>query len=191
MIEVIDAASARAALTAGKLTRPDCVGVLGPWGRARERTVAGLSGERLTVRPDRACCRSCAATHVLLPADLLVGCAYRVQVVGAALLRASLGHGRRSIAAQLAVPASTVARWTRRLTSSAEPLRGHLLRRIVAIDQEFVPQLAHRDPRADALEALGALVQAVARRWQSPAVDPWRLLALETGGRLLVPRPAY
>lgn len=135
----------------------------------------------MAARP-RTCC---------LPADLLVGCAYRVQVVDAALLRASHGHGRRAIAAQLAVPASTVARWTHRFTASAEPLRAHLLRRIVAVDQEFVPQLAHRNPRADALEALGALAQAVAVRWQIPAVDPWRLLALESSGQLLVPRPTY
>jgi len=190
MIEVVDADAARTALTAGVLPCP-CGGRLAPWGRARERTVAGLADNRLTVRPDRARCRSCGVTHVLLPADLLLGCAYRVQVVGAVLLRASLGQGRRAIAGQVAVPASTVARWTRRFAANAEALRGHLTRRIVALDQELVPTLAHRGASADALEALGALAVAAARRYRLGRVDPWRLLALETGGRLLSSRPAY
>lgn len=191
MIEVVDADAAHAALTAGALACPSCGGRLAPWGRARERTVNGLDAGRLTVHPDRARCRSCRATHVLLPADLLAGCGYRVQVVGAVLLRAALGHGRRSIAAQLSVPASTVARWTRRFAAHAEALRAHLTRRIVALDQELLPTLAHASVSADALEALGALAQAAARRFHLAHLDPWRLLALETGGRLLGPRPAY
>ena len=128
---------------------------------------------------------------MLLPADLLVGCGYRVQMVGAVLLRASLGHGRRAIAAQLPVPASTAARWTRRFAAHAEALRAHLTRRIVALDQELVPTLAHGTASADALEALGALAAAVSRRYRLGRIDPWRLLALESRGRLLGPRPAY
>jgi hypothetical protein len=127
----------------------------------------------------------------MLPSNLLVGCAYQAQVVGAALLAASRGQGRRTIAAQLAVPASTVARWTRRFTALAEQLRGHLIRRIVAVDQELVPLVARGHVRADALEALGALARAVTRRFKTGLVDPWRLVALEAADRLLSPRPTY
>jgi hypothetical protein len=70
MIEVVDADAARAALTAGVLPCP-CGGRLRPWGRARERAVVGLGRDRLSMRPDRARCRSCQVTHVLLSADLL------------------------------------------------------------------------------------------------------------------------
>lgn len=98
MIEVVDADAARGALAAGALSCL-CGGRLALWGRARERTVTGLGRDRRSVRPDRARCRSCRATHVLLPADLLHGCAYRVQVVGAVLLRqpgAGTAHDRRA-----------------------------------------------------------------------------------------------
>jgi hypothetical protein len=191
MIEVVDTTAARTALAAGKLTCPGCGGVLRPWGRARERTVAGIGPDQLTVSPDRARCRSCLATHVLLPADLLPGCAYRVQVVGAALLRAVRGQGRRTIAAALSIPASTVARWTHQFAANAHALRAHLTRRIVELDQECVPTVARATPSADALEALGALVAAIARRYRLARLDPWRVLALETGGRALGPSPAY
>jgi hypothetical protein len=67
MIEVIDAAGARRALAAGRLACPSCGGVLRPWGHTRDRRVAEPTGT-VTVRLDRTRCRSCRATHVVLPA---------------------------------------------------------------------------------------------------------------------------
>ena len=68
MIEVFDTAAARSALARRKLRCPDCGQPLRPWGRARERTVRELGGALLTVRPDRARCTGCDATHVVLDA---------------------------------------------------------------------------------------------------------------------------
>jgi hypothetical protein len=53
-------------LVGGSLVCSSCRVVLGPWGHARERVLRCRSGNGL-LRPRRARCRGCAATHVLLP----------------------------------------------------------------------------------------------------------------------------
>lgn len=190
MIEVIDADAARLALHAGALACPSCrTGRLGPWGTARRRVVRCSGGMLLTVHPDRGRCRDCLTTHVLLPADVLAGRAYGVEVIGAALLAFAQGRGRRSIAAALDVPASTVAGWTRRLTDRATVIRLEAVRRTVALDQDLVPTAVHGRRGADALEALGRWAMAAAARLRLTGIGPWRLLALITGGRLL--RPSF
>ena len=56
-------------LAAGGIGCPTCRdGVLGGWGYARARQIEGLSGP---LRPRRARCRACTATHVLLPVTVL------------------------------------------------------------------------------------------------------------------------
>jgi hypothetical protein len=107
MIEVVDAAAARQALAAGRLDCPSCGGMLRPWGRTRGRAVAGPQGTAM-VRLDRARCRSCRATHVVLPASLVAGRCYPLGVIGAALAAAGAGAGSGAVAAQLGVPAGTV-----------------------------------------------------------------------------------
>ena len=58
-------------LAAGRLCCPRCGGPLARWGFARERQVRMLDGVRM-VRPRRAYCQRCEATHVLLPATSLI-----------------------------------------------------------------------------------------------------------------------
>ncbi|MBR7824705.1 hypothetical protein KDK95_00165 [Actinospica sp. MGRD01-02] len=190
MIEVIDAEAARRALHHGALTCPSCrTGRLRPWGRARHRAITGAHGVRRQLRPDRGRCSDCRATHVLLPADILVGRAYAVDVIGPALAAFARGTGRRTIAAELGVPASTVADWTRRLTANADAITLDAVRRVVALDQDLLSTTVHARPAAAALDALGRLATAITARWPAAGRDPWRLLALATGGRLL--RPSY
>ena len=95
MITVVDPDAALRALLAGRLRCPEpgCEGALRVWSRARARRVRRLDGGLVTLRPDRARCRSCAVTHVLLPAWWLPRCGYDVEVVGAALLAAAEGAG--------------------------------------------------------------------------------------------------
>ena len=52
----------------------------------------------VTVRLDRARCRSCCATHVLLPAALVAGRSYPLGVISAALVAAGQGAGSGSVA---------------------------------------------------------------------------------------------
>ena len=59
-------------------------------GRARERTVRGLGGELVTVRPDRALCAGCKVTHVVLDAGLLPRRAWSAGLIGQALVAAAL-----------------------------------------------------------------------------------------------------
>lgn len=190
MIEVVDAHAAGKALHARTLACPSCkTGRLHPWGYARARTVTAAAGTRLTVRPERGRCATCATTHVLLPADLLAGRAYTIGIIGPALAGFARGQGRRSIAAALGVPASTIADWTRRLAANAEAIRLDALRRVVAIDQELLSKAERLRPSAAALDTLGRLATAIAARFHPDGIDPWRLLAAMTGGRLL--RPTY
>lgn len=85
MIVVAGPVRAETALQAGQLVCPDCPGVLRPHGHGRIRTVRALDEHRLTVRPRRARCADCRATHVLLPAALSLRRADATEVIGTAL----------------------------------------------------------------------------------------------------------
>jgi hypothetical protein len=113
VITVIDPDAARTALTVGELACPEpgCDGRLRVWSKARERRVRGRDGTAVRLRPDRAKCRACRRSHVLLPAEYLPRRGYDVHVVGAALLEAAEGAGYRRAAAAVGVPASTVRGW--------------------------------------------------------------------------------
>jgi len=108
MIEVLDTEAAQLLLARGKLACPACGQMMRPWGHARERTVRDLGGTLITVRPDRALCRGCDVTHVLLDARLLPRRGYAVALIGKALLGAAFGSGHRRAARELAVPDGTV-----------------------------------------------------------------------------------
>ena len=71
MIEVFGTAAARIALARRMLGCPGCGQPLRLWGHARERTVRGTGGAPMAIRPDRALCTGCGATHVVLDAGLL------------------------------------------------------------------------------------------------------------------------
>lgn len=67
MLLCADAGAASADLASGVLACPSCgTGRLRYWGYGRERVIRVPGGTR-RLRPRRGRCRSCAATHVLLP----------------------------------------------------------------------------------------------------------------------------
>ncbi|HEX5882308.1 MAG TPA: helix-turn-helix domain-containing protein [Actinomycetota bacterium] len=159
-----------------------CGSVLGPWGWARERLVRGVG----RLLPRRARCRGCRRTQVVLPASVLLRRADAATVIGAALLAKAGGAGHRPIAGVLNVPSSTVRGWLRRIVSVAERVLAVLAAAAAELGTEFTASAPTADPVAAVVEMLGALSAAVARRLGG-SCSPWRLAAVLTGGRLLVP----
>ena len=145
---------------------------------------ARMRGTRLMVRPRRGRCSSCAATQVLLPADLVPRHADTVQVVTTALLAAHAGVGHRAIATDLGVPADTVRRWLRRVTARA----GWLYEQAVRWAHEHDPLPPPIQPTGsslgDALSAIGHAVMAIRLRLGVTAT-PWQLIGRITEGQLL------
>lgn len=129
MITVVDPEAVRAALSAGDLACPEsgCVGTLRIWSAARARHVQLPDGQRRRVSPDRARCRACGVTHVLLPAWCLPRRAYSSDVVGTALLAAAQGAGYARAAAGAGAPTSTVRDWLRAVGRSAPALTAQAL----------------------------------------------------------------
>lgn len=121
---VVDPEAARAALSAGDLVCPEsgCVGTLRIWSAARARNVQLPDGQRRRLRPDRARCRACGVTHVLLPAWCLPRRAYSTDTVGMALLAAAQGAGYARAAAAAGAPTATVRDWLRAVGRSAPAL---------------------------------------------------------------------
>jgi Domain of unknown function (DUF6431) len=107
----VDPVRVESRLAAGEIACPCCGGVLGGWGHARTRRIAGLADP---VRPRRARCRACAVTHVLLPVAVLLRRAYAAEQIWAALTARADGSGHRRVGAELRVPAATVRGWLRR-----------------------------------------------------------------------------
>ena len=71
MIGVLGPGRAEADVADRQLACPGCGTPLRPWGHARPRRVRDHGSTRLVMRPGRARCPTCAATHVLLPATVL------------------------------------------------------------------------------------------------------------------------
>jgi hypothetical protein len=185
VIEVVDAAAGRRALAAGMLRCP-CGGTLRAWGHARLRAIRGLHETR-QVRPDRARCRSCQVTHVVLAAGVLAHRGYGLDVIGAALLGAARGQGHRVLAARLRVPAATVRSWLRRAHANSEALRQLGVQTVVAVDPELLPTGVGPTRLGEALAALVAAALAVVRRFGGDERDLWPVIAVLTRGRLLAP----
>ena len=176
-----------AALTAGKLACPACSGRLSPWGFARSRTVRMLSGTR-SVRPRRACCDACGATHVLCPSWSVPRRRDGAQVIGEALRLAAGGVGHRQIAARLGRPPGTVRGWLRAGRSRAESLRACATRQAVFLDLELVAVTPAGSVLGEAVEAIMLAVRALVLRFGLRGVCPWELAVCLTGG-LLYGRP--
>ncbi len=179
MIVVLDEASMA-------VSCPGCGGSLKPWGYARTRVIRERGGLRRITRPRRARCRGCLVTHVLLPAAVCVPHrADSPRVILGALLANAGGRGHRTIAADLALPSSTVRGWLRRARKNAERVRTDAMRLAV----EFDPLLGQVDPvgsvLGDALNALGVAV-AAARRRLGPVGSPIGI-AMIIGKMLLHP----
>src|SRR5260370_5178085 len=143
-----DEASVERRLSEGRL-RCACAGVLGPWGHARERVVRSVTGS-MAVRPRRARCRACRATHVLLPASLFSRRAFAGVLMWASVVARAAGVKIAAIAARIAVAASTVGSWLRRIAGRAggwRPILMGLLAGLGASHRRLVPaRSAAADP---------------------------------------------
>lgn len=183
-----DPASVERMLEKGQLGCPLCGGRLGGWGRARERTVFGPGRKPFRVRPRRSRCGSCRATHVLLPARLLLRRADEAAVIGAGLAAAALGRGHRPAASLLGVPEGTVRGWLRRFTGRAGQVREAFTRAAAGLSADPVPPQPCGSLLADAVAAVAAAASAAAGRWPALlTVSPWLVAAAVTDGSLLSP----
>lgn len=169
-------------LAGGSLECPACAGRLRPWGWARRR-VLRFGGAQRWVRPRRARCWSCLATHVLLPVVGLVRRRDAVEVIGAALAAKQPGVGHRRIASEVGVPATTVRGWLRRFAANAEFLRSQFEAVAHGLDRDLGRIEPRGSPTADALEAIGVAAAAAARRFGPSPV--WWFASGASGGRLL------
>lgn len=144
------------------------------------------------MRPRRSRCAGCGATHVLLPARLLLRRADEGLVIGAALTAAARGRGHRRIAAVLGVPEGTVRGWLRRAAGRAGRVREAFTLVAAAVSGDPVPLEPAGSPLADAVVAVAAAAAAAAARWpRLLAVSPWDVAAAVTNGALLSPVAAF
>lgn len=172
-----------AALATGELACPDCSGRLSPWGFARSREVRMRDGVR-SLRPRRACCQDCGATHVLCPSWSVPRRRDGAEVIGEALALAVGGYGHRRIACQLGRPPGTVRGWLRAARGRAESLRACASRWVVALDHELVAVTPAGSELGDAVEAIMLAVRALVLRFGHAAIGPWERAVCLTGGLL-------
>jgi len=172
---VVDPAATRAAVRAGTLSCPQagCEGTLKAWSKARARQVLMSGGRRVVVHPDRARCRSCKVTQVLLPASCLPRRAYGVEVIGAALTAAASGTGYRCVAISIGVPVSTVRAWIRSVARTGEHLTSTALTVMRTLGANTAPcQISGSTPVHPVRAALQALGTAASALTQSAAAPP-------------------
>lgn len=187
MIGIADPGLAETDLAAGTLACPRCAGPLQPWGHARARTLRDHGTTTVALRPRRARCRTCRATHVLLPAVVAPRRADTTAVIGAALQASARGIGYRRIAAGLDRPLSTVRRWIRavRDPEHVEWLHAQAVGWIARVDRDVLTNLAPQPTRlGEALTALAAAAVTLRAR-VAPRVAPWTLIGQITHGRLV------
>lgn len=182
----VDAVVVERRLVAGELACPGCAGVLTGWGHARERVIRGESG-RLRVRPRRAMCGGCGATHVLLPLGVLLRRADTVEVVAAAIVAKAAGAGARPIADVLGRPLETVREWLRRFGGRLEAVRGWFTTLLCAVVSDPVLPRPAGSVWADAVAAMGAAAVAVTARFAVIGVTAWQVVGAASAGLLLAP----
>ena len=184
----VDPVRVESRLAAGEIGCPGCGGVLGGWGHARVRRIAGLADP---VRPRRARCRACAVTHVLLPVTVLVRRAYAAEQIWAALNARADGLGHRRIAAVIRVPAATVRGWLRRAVDRLEAVRTWFLGIAVTAGVDVVIPDGSGCPWRDVLAAVETATTAIRFRFGAAGllgtVAPARVAVAASGGRLLAP----
>ena len=185
------AAGVESLLGDGLLSCPGCGGRLGGWGHAVRRRVFTAGRLAVAVRPRRARCSSCGATHVLLPAWLLARRCDGTAVIGDMLARAARGQGVRSIAAASGVPEDTVRDRLRRFRSSAGRVRERFTRLAGVLAVDPVPLDPAGSVAGDAVVAVAAAAAAAAGRWPALTVSSWELAAVVTMGSLLSPSVAF
>jgi hypothetical protein len=180
---VITEERVEAALGAGELLCPGCSGRLSPWGFARAREVRVTDGTRL-LRPRRARCSSCAATHVLVPCWTIPRRRDSSAVIGQALDLAVSGDGHRRIARRLGRPPTTVRGWLRAAHTRADGLRGCAIRWLVVLDPEPVAVCPAGSEIGDMVEAIMLAVRAWVLRFGHDRAGPWERAVWLTGGLL-------
>ncbi len=184
----VDPVRVESRLAAGEIGCPGCGGVLGGWGHARVRRIAGLADP---VRPRRARCRVCAVTHVLLPVTVLVRRAYAAEQIWAAVIARAEGLGHRRIAAVIRVPAATVRGWLRRAVDRLEAVRNWFLGIAVTAGVDVAIPDGSGCPWRDVLAAVETATTAIRFRFGAAgllgAVTPARVAVAASGGRLLAP----
>ncbi|MEV7395407.1 helix-turn-helix domain-containing protein [Streptomyces sp. NPDC091215] len=175
-------------LVEGELLCPDCGGVLARWGWGRSRSVRSLGGV-VVVRPRRARCRSCEATHILLPALSLVRRADAAEVVGVGLELAAVGWGCRRIAGRLGRPVTTVRGWLRCFSRRAVRATAVFTAWLVALadDPAAVLPAPAGTAVADAVSAVTGFAFAARARLGMVKVPTWLLVSAACHGRLLAP----
>ena len=183
MLIVQDDRQANVALEAGELSC-SCGGQLRPWGYTAPRVVRHRGGVQEHRRWRRGRCVGCGTTHVLA-----YGVVPRrrddVSSIGSALLCAGIdGVGHRPIAAELAVPASTVRGWLRRARAGAAWIGAQAMRWAHRLDPNLWRRGLLAGPLGEAVAALG-LAASTAALALGPGLDPWRLAVRFTDGRLL------
>lgn len=188
MLVVASVEQAETLLGAGQLCCPGCSGMLRAHGHGRARTLRGRDDERVTVRPRRARCPGCAATHVLLPACLVLRRADTAEGIGAALAAKARGAGHRPIAAELGRPVSTVRRWLRRAQGPHAVWLGEQgVQHAFRADPDILnTRLVWPTPLGHALNLLAGAALAYQARWDWH-LPVWTLIGMITCGRLLPP----
>lgn len=169
-------------LVAGRLSCPGCGRALSPWGFAREREIRMLDGVR-SLRPRRARCRACPATHVIVPAWSVPRRRDGAEVIGHALLAKAQGDGHRTIAASLRRPAGTVRGWLRAFASRAELVAAAAHRWARAVNMSWEPGKPSGFATRDALDALASAVREF-RLAVGARAGPWELAVALSGGLL-------
>ena len=156
------------------------------------------TGRPAARRPHRAASAAAGALPVLPPdphpAAVLVRAAPRGwhDVIGAAAGLAMAGHGHRSIAAALGVPAATVRGWLRRLRARARQLRAHAIGELNGLGfyPPGPPSEPAGSPLGDALNALAAAVDCARRNFGHGPEMTWPLAGRLGLARFLMPAPA-
>ena len=174
-------------LGGGLLSCPGCGGRLGGHGHAVRRRVFTAGRLPVSVRPRRARCSSCGATHVLLPAWLLARRCDGTAVIGDMLARAARGQGFRQIAAATGVPEDTVRDRLRRFRALSGRVREFFTWLAGMLAADPVPLEPAGSALADAVVAVAAAAVAAAGRWPALTVSGWELAATVTAGSLLSP----
>lgn len=173
-------------LTAGTLDCPrtGCAGRLAPWGFARPRQLRGNDATRH--RPRRARCRVCRRTQVLVWARSYPRHPDSVETVTTVLLAATSGLGHRPVAAQVALPPTTVRGWLRQARHNSEAVRQHATFVAHALDPLAHPFAPTGTPLGDMLDAVGRAVSASFRRL-GPSGAPNECALVLTRGAILSP----
>jgi transposase-like protein len=186
LIVDVDVVLVERQLRSGELACPGCGAGLGPWGHGRSREIRASKGSRWRVRPRRARCRGCQATHVLLPEALWPRRTDAAEVIGAGLEIAAAGLGHRRIAARLDRAEDTVRGWVRRFRGRSEEVRRHFTVALVAVADDPVMPEPTGTPVGDAVRAVAAAHAAAAARWpRMLTVSRWAFAGRAIGGRVL------